>query len=101
MLDAQRLQRTTHYVRGTVRSSSTARSSRVASSQGDDDITHIKAHLLAHLDGEARIARVEQLAAAVAAGSYRVDAQALANTMCRSPETLALLVCSSEDLTHR
>ncbi len=46
-----------------------------------DSIALLRAQLIAHSDGEARIARVKMLKARVEAGTYCVDSKAIARKM--------------------
>lgn len=103
MLNAQRLQRTARYVRSTrevhhIPDTLASAVSQACDGQQNNDITCVRAHLLARLDGEARIARTEILAAQVATGTYQVDVQALTAALRRSPATSAFLSATAADL---
>ncbi|BCL81158.1 hypothetical protein ccbrp13_36230 [Ktedonobacteria bacterium brp13] len=104
MSDAQRLQRAAKYERSARESAHSTTTSgateeySVQHNQQGDDITHVRAHLIAHSDGEARIARAETLAAQVASGTYQVDDQALTDALRRSPATFAFLSSSAVNL---
>jgi hypothetical protein len=103
MLNAQRLRRTAQYVRSTrdvhyTPDTSVSDTSQACNGQPSNDITRVRAHLIARLDGEARIARTEMLAAQVAAGTYQVDVQALSTALRRSPAISAFLSSAAADL---
>ncbi len=68
----------------------------------EENIAYLKAQLIARSDGEARIARVEMLKAQIEAGSYSVDAEALARKMLTMPAVHAAhLQCSRHGKTGK
>lgn len=101
MSDAQRLQRAAKHERSARESAHYATNSgateeySVQHNRQGDDIAQVRAHLIAHSDGEARIDRVEALAAQVASDAYKVDDQALTDALRRSPATFAFLSSSA------